>query len=72
MGDERLKNLDGRPDHFGEMLERIRDIRASEKRLYQKIRDLFALSTDYDKSDRANPADSHEFLEGKRRSNRHF
>ncbi len=53
MDDERLKNPDGRPDHFDEMLERIRDIRASEKRFYQKVRDLFALSSDYDKSDRA-------------------
>lgn len=44
--DERLKNPDGRPDHFDEMLARIRDIRASEKRFYQKIRDLFALSTE--------------------------
>lgn len=49
--DERLKNPDGRPDYFDEMLERIRDIRASEKRFYQKVRDLFALSSDYDKSD---------------------
>ncbi len=53
MDDERLKNPDGRPDHFDEMLERIRDIRASEKRFYQKVRDLFALSTDYDKTDQA-------------------
>ncbi|MBC7368417.1 MAG: virulence RhuM family protein [Undibacterium sp.] len=53
MDDERLKNPDGRPDHFDEMLARIRDIRASEKRFYQKVRDLFALSTDYDKADRA-------------------
>ena len=53
MDDERLKNPDGRPDHFDEMLARIRDIRASEKRFYQKVRDLFALSIDYDKSDRA-------------------
>ena len=52
MDDERLKNPDGRPDYFDEMLERIRDIRASEKRFYQKVRDLFALSSDYDKSDR--------------------
>jgi hypothetical protein len=35
------------------MLERIRDIRASEKRFYQKVRDLFALSSDYDKTDHA-------------------
>lgn len=53
MDDERLKNPDGRPDYFDELLERIRDIRASEKRFYQKVRDLFALSTDYDASDKA-------------------
>jgi len=51
--DERLKNPDGRPDYFDELLQRIRDIRASEKRFYQKLRDLFALSSDYDKSDKA-------------------
>ncbi|WP_199497594.1 virulence RhuM family protein [Mitsuokella sp. AF21-1AC] len=51
--DERLKNPDGRPDYFDELLARIRDIRASEKRFYQKLRDLFALSSDYDKTDRA-------------------
>jgi hypothetical protein len=53
MDDERLKNPDGRPDHFDEMLARIRDIRASEKRFYQKVRDLLALSSDYDKTDKA-------------------
>lgn len=53
MDDQRLKNPDGRPDYFDEMLERIRDIRSSEKRFYQKVRDLFALSVDYDKTDRA-------------------
>ena len=53
MDDERLKNPDGRPDYFDELLLRIRDIRASEKRFYQKIRDLFALSSDYEKSDKA-------------------
>lgn len=53
LDDERLKNPDGRPDHFDEMLARIRDIRASEKRFYQKVRDLFALSVDYDKTDEA-------------------
>ncbi|MFA1260498.1 virulence RhuM family protein [Xanthomonas axonopodis pv. fascicularis] len=52
MDDERLKNPDGRPDHFDEMLARIRDIRTSEKRFYQKVRELFALSVDYDKTDR--------------------
>jgi hypothetical protein len=53
MDDERLKNPDGRPDYFDEMLARIRDIRASEKRFYQKVRDLFALSSDYDKTDKS-------------------
>src|SRR5574344_1689906 len=51
--DDRLKNPDGRPDYFDELLERIRDIRASEKRFYQKIRDLFKLSSDYDATDKA-------------------
>lgn len=37
---ERLKNPDGGPDYFDELLEQIRDIRASEKRFYQKVRDL--------------------------------
>ena len=53
MDDERLKNPDGRPDYFDEMLARIRGIRASEKRFYQKERDLFALAADYDKTDEA-------------------
>ena len=53
MDDERLKNPDGRPDYFDELLERIRDIRASEKRFYQKVRDLFALCSDYDPTDKA-------------------
>jgi hypothetical protein len=49
MDDERLK--EGRnigADYFDELLERIRDIRASEKRFYQKIRDIYALAVDYD------------------------
>lgn len=50
---ERLENPDGRPDYFDELLAKIRDIRASEKRFYQKLRDLFALSSDYDKTDRS-------------------
>lgn len=53
MDDERLKNPDGRPDYFDEMLARIRGIRASEKRFYQKVRDLFALAAGYDKTDEA-------------------
>ena len=35
------------PDYFDELLERIRDIRASEKRMYLKVRDIFALAADY-------------------------
>ncbi len=50
---QRLMNPDGRPDHFDELLEEIRYIRASEKRFYQKIRDLFSLADDYDKDDKA-------------------
>jgi hypothetical protein len=53
MDDERLKNPDGRTDYFDELLARIRDIRSSEKRFYQKVRDLFKLSSDYDKTDKA-------------------
>ncbi len=53
MDDERLKNPDGRPDYFDELLARIRDVRASEKRFYQKVRDLFSLSSDNDGSDKA-------------------
>ncbi|MBK6400610.1 MAG: virulence RhuM family protein [Rhodocyclaceae bacterium] len=37
-------------DYFDELLERIREIRASERRFYQKITDIYALSADYDKS----------------------
>lgn len=46
MDDERLKNPGGW-DYFDELLARIREIRASEKRFYQRVRDLFALSADY-------------------------
>ena len=50
LDDERLKQgkLFGR-DYFDELLERIREIRASERRFYQKITDIYALSADYDK-----------------------
>ena len=44
LDDERMKNPDGRPDYFDEMLARIRDIRASEKRFYQKVRELFEMT----------------------------
>ncbi len=47
MDDERLKHP-GRIDYFDELLERIRDIRASERRFYQKITDIYATSMDYD------------------------
>ena len=50
MDDERLKNP-GAWDYFDELLARIREIRASEKRFYQKVRDLFALSADYRSDD---------------------
>lgn len=50
MDDERLKNPGGW-DYFDELLARIREIRASEKRFYQKVRDLFALSSDYQAND---------------------
>jgi len=49
LDDERLKENKGiGADYFDELLERIRDIRASEKRFYQKIRDIYKLAIDYD------------------------
>ena len=52
MDDERLKNPPVKglsvPDYFDEMLERIRDIRASEKRLYLRVREIFAMAADYE------------------------
>lgn len=55
LNDERLKNpKQFGADYFDELLERIRDIRASEKRVYLKVRDIFATSIDYDpKSEQA-------------------
>lgn len=53
MDDERLKNPNGRPDYFDELLERIREIRTSEKRFYQKVKELLTLSSDYDATDKA-------------------
>jgi hypothetical protein len=49
MDDERLKNPAGLgvPDYFDELLERIRDIRASEQRMYLRVREIFALAADY-------------------------
>lgn len=57
LDDERLKKI-GRWDYFDELLARIRDIRASEKRFYQKVRDLFALSSDYKVTER----ETHQFF----------
>lgn len=54
MDDERLKNppVAGAavPDYFDEMLERIRDIRASERRMYLRVKEIFAMAGDYDPS----------------------
>lgn len=52
MDDERLKNPPGpgQKDYFDELLERIRDIRSSERRFYQKVLDIYATSVDYDPS----------------------
>ncbi len=57
MDDERLKEPESW-DYFDELLERIREIRASEKRFYQKVRDLFALSSDY----QITQAKTHQFF----------
>jgi len=53
LDDERLKNPPGPgvPDYFDELLERIRDIRASERRMYLRVREIFALAADYDPKD---------------------
>lgn len=51
MDDERLKQIKHfGQDYFDEQLERIREIRASERRFYQKVTDIYALSADYDKN----------------------
>ncbi|KIE18208.1 2-hydroxyacid dehydrogenase [Smithella sp. SC_K08D17] len=54
MDDERLKNPpvagSAIPDYFDEMLERIRDIRASERRMYLRVKEIFAMAGDYDPS----------------------
>ena len=53
MDDERLKNPPGKgaPDYFDELLERIRDIRASERRVYLRVREILALAADYSPSE---------------------
>ena len=54
MDDERLKNPPVKdsavPDYFDELLERIRDIRASERRMYLRVRDIFTMAADYEPS----------------------
>lgn len=53
LDDERLKNPPGPgvPDYFDELLERIRDIRASERRMYLRVREIIALAADYVRND---------------------
>ena len=61
MDDERLKNPTGPgiPDYFDELLERIRDIRASEQRMYLRVREIFALAADYS----PNEAETHRVFQ---------
>ncbi len=51
MDDERLKQGGGRARYFEELLQRVRDIRASERNFYQKVTDIYATSVDYRKDD---------------------
>jgi len=54
MNDERLKNpLPFGADYFDELLERIRDIRASEKRFYEKVKEIYTTSVDYESQSEA-------------------
>jgi len=53
LDDDRLKRTDRAADYFDELLARIREIRASEARAYQRVREIFALASDYDESDQA-------------------
>jgi hypothetical protein len=61
LDDERLKNPPGPgvPDYFDELLERIRDIRASERRMYLRVKDILALAADYDPRE----ADAQKFFQ---------
>jgi len=52
LDDERLKNPDHPFDYFDELLQRIQEIRTSERRFYQKITDIYSTSTDYDPTDK--------------------
>lgn len=53
LDDERLKGNTSPVDHFDELLARIREIRASEARVYQRIREIFKLAVDYREGDQA-------------------
>ncbi|MES2177024.1 MAG: RhuM family protein [Gemmatimonadota bacterium] len=55
MDDERLRTPPGKghTDYFDELLERIRDIRASERRVYLRVREILALAADYDATEPA-------------------
>ncbi|WP_419739826.1 virulence RhuM family protein [Ruegeria sp.] len=68
MDDERLKNtpadMTGIPDYFDELLERIRDIRASEARVYLRVREIFALAADY-RSDAKDSATFFKIMQNK-------
>jgi len=61
LDDDRLKNPPGPgvPDYFDELLERIRDIRASERRMYLRVRDILALASDY----APNAAETHRIFQ---------
>jgi len=61
MDDQRLKHPPGPgiPDYFDELLERIRDIRASERRMYLRLRDILALAADYQSADK----ETHRFFQ---------
>lgn len=51
MDDERLKQEGGRSRYFEELLQRVRDIRSSERNFYQKITDIYTTAIDYKKDD---------------------
>lgn len=60
LDDVRLKNPGpGVPDYFDDVLERVRDIRSSEKRMYLKVRDIFALAADYE----PDATETHQFFQ---------
>ncbi|ETR66013.1 MAG: DNA-binding protein, partial [Candidatus Magnetoglobus multicellularis str. Araruama] len=52
MDDDRLKQEGARSRYFEELLQRIRDIRSSERNFYQKVTDIYATSIDYNKDDK--------------------